>query len=138
MESQRKRERTKVGMARARAQGEVLGRPLGSKDRRKRKRRQIIIHYKSSYTSIYLFQFFLNIGWYILYNLLTCFFYNIYSIHGLIMALRDVGVNDSMVNEWMGWRSGNPAAPMVSTYSYGDKEINAKVQKKHPFIKLWK
>ena len=54
------------------------------------------------------------------------------------MALRDVGVNDSMINEWMGWRSGNPAAPMVSTYSYGDKEIDAKGQKKHSFIKLWK
>ena len=38
MESQRRSERTKAGMARARAQGKVLGRPIGSKDRRKRKR----------------------------------------------------------------------------------------------------
>ncbi|MFC1866120.1 recombinase family protein [Chloroflexota bacterium] len=40
MESQRRSERTKAGMARVRAQGKVLGRPKGSKDRRKRIRRQ--------------------------------------------------------------------------------------------------
>ena len=39
MESQRRSERTKAGLARVRAQGKLLGRPLGSKDRKKRKRR---------------------------------------------------------------------------------------------------
>jgi DNA invertase Pin-like site-specific DNA recombinase len=39
MESQRRSERTKAGMVRARTQGKVLGRPKGSKDRRKRRRR---------------------------------------------------------------------------------------------------
>ena len=42
MESQRKSERTKAGLARVKAQGKCLGRPLGSKDRRKRRRRQRI------------------------------------------------------------------------------------------------
>ena len=40
MESQRKSERTKAGLARAVAQGKRLGRPKGSKDKRKRKRRK--------------------------------------------------------------------------------------------------
>ena len=40
MESQRRSERTKAGLARVKAQGKCLGRPLGSKDRRKRRRRQ--------------------------------------------------------------------------------------------------
>jgi putative DNA-invertase from lambdoid prophage Rac len=39
MESQRRSERTKAGLARIVAQGKKLGRPLGSKDNRKRKRR---------------------------------------------------------------------------------------------------
>jgi len=39
MESQRRSERTKAGLARVRAQGKRLGRPPGSKDKRKRKRR---------------------------------------------------------------------------------------------------
>ena len=39
MESQRRSERTKAGLARIKAQGKCLGRPLGSKDRRKRKKR---------------------------------------------------------------------------------------------------
>ena len=39
IESQRRSERTKAGMARVRAQGKILGRPKGSKDRRKRRRR---------------------------------------------------------------------------------------------------
>ena len=43
MESQRRSERTKAGLARALAKGKKIGRPRGSKDRRKRKRRQIII-----------------------------------------------------------------------------------------------
>ncbi len=41
MESQRRSERTKAGLARVKAQGKRLGRPPGSKDRRKRRRRQI-------------------------------------------------------------------------------------------------
>ncbi len=40
MESQRRSERTKAGLARVKAQGKHLGRPPGSKDGRKRKRRQ--------------------------------------------------------------------------------------------------
>jgi DNA invertase Pin-like site-specific DNA recombinase len=39
MESQRRSERTKAGLARVVSQGKVLGRPKGSKDRRKRKKR---------------------------------------------------------------------------------------------------
>ena len=37
MESERRSERTKAGLARVRAAGKVLGRPLGSKDKRKRR-----------------------------------------------------------------------------------------------------
>ncbi len=40
MESQRRSERTKAGLARVKAQGRRLGRPPGSKDRKKRRRRQ--------------------------------------------------------------------------------------------------
>lgn len=43
MESQRRSERTKAGLARVKAQGKRLGRPPGSIDRRKRKRRQHFI-----------------------------------------------------------------------------------------------
>jgi len=39
MESQRRSERTKAGLARVVAKGKKLGRPKGSKDRRRRKRR---------------------------------------------------------------------------------------------------
>ena len=39
MESQRRSERTKAGLARVVAKGKKLGRPIGSKDKRKRKRR---------------------------------------------------------------------------------------------------
>ncbi|MFC1963721.1 recombinase family protein [Chloroflexota bacterium] len=39
MESHRRSERTKAGLARAIAQGKKIGRPLGSKDTRKRRRR---------------------------------------------------------------------------------------------------
>jgi DNA invertase Pin-like site-specific DNA recombinase len=39
MESQRRSERTKAGLARAVSQGKTLGRPKGVKDRRKRKKR---------------------------------------------------------------------------------------------------
>ena len=41
MESQRRSERTRAGLARVKAQGKHLGRPSGSKDRRKRRRRLI-------------------------------------------------------------------------------------------------
>jgi len=41
MESQRRSERTKAGLARVVAQGRKLGRPKGSKDKRKRKRRSV-------------------------------------------------------------------------------------------------
>jgi len=40
MESHRRSERTKAGLARVKAQGKRLGRPPGSKDKRKRRRRQ--------------------------------------------------------------------------------------------------
>ena len=40
MESQRRSERTKAGLARVLAQGKKLGRPQGSRDKRRRKRRQ--------------------------------------------------------------------------------------------------
>ncbi len=40
MESKRRSERTKAGLARVKAQGKRLGRPPGSKDRKKRRRRQ--------------------------------------------------------------------------------------------------
>ena len=43
MESQRRSERTKAGLARVKAQGKRLGRPPGSKDKRKRKRREIFV-----------------------------------------------------------------------------------------------
>jgi len=42
MESQRRSERTKVGLARVKAQGKSLGRPPGSKDKRKRRRRRCV------------------------------------------------------------------------------------------------
>lgn len=38
MESQRRSERVKAGLARRKAEGQVLGRPAGAKDKRKRKR----------------------------------------------------------------------------------------------------
>jgi DNA invertase Pin-like site-specific DNA recombinase len=38
MESQRRSERTKAGLARARREGKVIGRPVGSKDGKKRRR----------------------------------------------------------------------------------------------------
>ena len=41
MESQRRSERTKAGLTRMVAQGKILGRPKGSKDKRKRKRRRV-------------------------------------------------------------------------------------------------
>ena len=40
MESQRRSERTRAGLARVVAQGKKLGRPRGAKDKRKRKRRR--------------------------------------------------------------------------------------------------
>ena len=43
MESQRRSERTRAGLARVKAQGKRLGRPLGSRDKRKRRQRYIVI-----------------------------------------------------------------------------------------------
>lgn len=37
-ESQRRSERTRAGLARARAQGKHLGRPMGARDRKRRRR----------------------------------------------------------------------------------------------------
>ena len=45
MESDRRSERTKAGLARARAQGKSLGRPRGSKDKKKRSRRGYVLRY---------------------------------------------------------------------------------------------
>ncbi|MFC2065681.1 recombinase family protein [Chloroflexota bacterium] len=42
MESQRRSERTKAGLARVKANGRKLGRPLGSRDKKKRRRRVIL------------------------------------------------------------------------------------------------
>jgi len=42
MESERRSERTKAGLDRAIRQGKKLGRPLGSKDKRKRKRKKFL------------------------------------------------------------------------------------------------
>lgn len=43
MESQRRSERTKAGLARVKAQGKRLGRPPGSKDKRQRRRQHFIV-----------------------------------------------------------------------------------------------
>ena len=45
MESQRRSERMKAGLARVRKQGKVLGRPVGSKDNGKRKRTEYLLRY---------------------------------------------------------------------------------------------
>lgn len=42
MESQRRSERTKAGLARVKANGRKLGRPLGARDKKKRRRRVIL------------------------------------------------------------------------------------------------
>ena len=44
MESQRRSERTKAGLARVKAQGKRLGRPAGSKDEKRRRRRITAMH----------------------------------------------------------------------------------------------
>lgn len=44
-ESKRLSERTLLGLARARAAGKILGRPPGSRDKRKRKRRGYLLRY---------------------------------------------------------------------------------------------
>ena len=44
MESQRRSERTKAGLVRVKAQGKKLGRPIGSNDKKKRRRRVILLH----------------------------------------------------------------------------------------------
>jgi len=43
MESQRRSERTRAGLARVKAHGKRLGRPSGSKDKRKRRKKQRLI-----------------------------------------------------------------------------------------------
>ena len=48
MESERRSERTKAGLARAISQGKKLGRPKGSKDKVKRKLRGYLLRYASS------------------------------------------------------------------------------------------
>lgn len=48
MESQRRSERTKAGLARVVAEGKLLGRPAGAKDRKKRKRTGYLLRYASS------------------------------------------------------------------------------------------
>jgi len=45
MESQRRSERTKAGLARAKALGKRLGRPKGSQDKRRRSRRGYLLRY---------------------------------------------------------------------------------------------
>ena len=45
MESQRRSERTKAGLERAKANGKALGRPWGSKDIKKRSRRGYLLRY---------------------------------------------------------------------------------------------
>ncbi len=45
MESRRRSERTKAGLERARREGKRLGRPKGSKDKRKRSRRGYLLRY---------------------------------------------------------------------------------------------
>ena len=47
MESQRRSERTKAGLARAAAEGKTLGRPAGARDRKKRKRSGYLLRYAS-------------------------------------------------------------------------------------------
>ena len=47
MESKRRSERTKAGLARALSQGKKLGRPKGNKDKRKRNRKGYLLRYAS-------------------------------------------------------------------------------------------
>ena len=47
MESQRRSERTKARLARAISRGKKLGRPVGSKDKKKRVRRGYLLRYVS-------------------------------------------------------------------------------------------
>ncbi len=59
--------------------------------------------------------------------------------HGLTVGLLHAGIGDTMVNRWMGWRSGSQANPMVSIYfTPEDTSLDNLVQAKHPFIKLWR
>lgn len=58
--------------------------------------------------------------------------------HGLTVALTNqAGISGTMVNSWMGWRSGSN--PMVSIYFTPEpSSVDAIVMRKHPFLKLWK
>lgn len=59
--------------------------------------------------------------------------------HGLTDGLLRAGISDTMINRWMGWRSGSQASPMVSIYfTPEDMDIDSIVMRKHPFVKLWK
>jgi len=59
--------------------------------------------------------------------------------HGLTVGLLHAGIGETMVNRWMGWRSGSQANPMVSIYfTPEDTSLDKLVQAKHPFIKLWR
>lgn len=58
--------------------------------------------------------------------------------HSIETALLESGFGDTMVNTWFGWASGSQANPMVSTYYTPDmKQLDAKIQSRHPFLKLW-
>lgn len=57
--------------------------------------------------------------------------------HGLTVGLVQAGISETIVNRWMGWRSGSH--PMVSIYfTPEDTSVDNKVLAKHPFLKLWK
>ena len=47
--------------------------------------------------------------------------------YSLTTALSEAGLGDTMIMRWRGWRSGNPAAPLIQTYTRGAENIDAKV-----------
>jgi integrase len=56
--------------------------------------------------------------------------------HTLTSALVETGLNDTLIGSWIGWQSGNQAAPMVRQY-YTPQNADEKVLKVHPFVKIW-
>lgn len=56
--------------------------------------------------------------------------------HSVNTALLEADVDSTIVNRWIGWRSGSAVAPMVGRY-YSPEKLDEIVQHKHPFIKLW-
>ena len=56
--------------------------------------------------------------------------------HGLNTALLEVNFDMTVINRWMGWRSGSKDAPMVGRY-YNPEKLDELIRAKHPFIKLW-